>query len=591
MPTIREMDAAIRNYCSHRRCTDCVIQSDPRHVSGDCISPSALERNYFLVLADKENNKKGNDTMSTNIITDEERKYLLDNMKELLSEYDYKYTFDALESIIDTWATNKADLITAFKKHPNYIEGKFMIAFGKDCTREIDVIAVREFSNWLKFYPIRDLVSDIPEEIEIQRIRGKNTYLPGRLWDFLTSLSLIPYRTINENTAENINEILPNIHAHTGQKTSRVINKICTYLGYNKHPDYNREFAKYADALSPMTIKRHTVLSVNPLDYLTMSFGNSWASCHTIDKENKRKMPNNYSGCYSSGTISYMLDPSSMVFYTVDASASGNDLWNEPKINRQMFHYGQEKLVQGRLYPQDNDSTQGDELYNSYRAIVQEIMSQILEVPNLWVVSKGTSAADRFIYSYGTHYKDYRNYGNCTLSRIKGSENDNCFDVGHAPICIYCGEEHDYEENICCCMILRCADCGDELDEDEVIYVDGEPYGEPYCRACVSYCEYCESYHRQEEFYIESENSYVCEDCFDEHYDTCCECGRYFNRDDLFYPDDGNIVCESCLEEHYTRCDECDEWVRNDAIHQHGDRWLCDYCYNEALDDETDEAC
>ena len=548
MPTRREMDAAIRNYCSCRRCADCVIHNDPRHVSGDCISPSALERNYFLV-ADKKNNdkknndKKGNDFMST-IITNEERKYLLDNMKELLSEYDYDYTQDALDAIIDTWATNKSGLIAAFKKHPNYVEGKFMIAFDQDYTREIDTIAVSKFSDWLVGYPIRELRDEIPEELIKQRKREYCTYLPDSLYWLLSGLSTIARRTISESTADEINVMLPDIHAHTGQKTSRVINKICTYLGYNKHPDYNREFAKYADALSPITIKRHTVLSLNPLDYLTMSFGNSWASCHTIDKENKRGMPNNYSGCYSSGTISYMLDQSSMVFYTVDASANGEELWNEPKINRQMFHYGEEKLVQGRLYPQDNDGAQGDELYNSYRAIVQEIMAQILEVPNLWTVSKGTSAADRFICTYGTHYKDYQNYSNCTLSRLKGSENDNYITVGHDPICIYCGCEHDCEENISCCQgNLRCSDCGEYLDEDEAIYIDGEPY----CRDCVSHCECCESYHRQSEYYIESENIYVCEDCFDEYYDTCTECGDHYRTDDLRHIN-GNAVCDDCLQ-------------------------------------------
>lgn len=587
MPTIREMNAAIRNYCSHRRCTDCVIQNDPRHVSGNCMSPSELERNYFLILANKENNKKGNDTMSTNIITDEERKYIIDNMKALLSKYGYKYTEDALDTIIDIWATNKSNLIAAFKKHPNYIEGKFMIAFSKDYTRVTDIQETINFSGWLEFSVIPRLFDKVPTEIREKTIAEKKCFLPDAIYAFLTHLNDIAQRTITEDTALRINTMLPNIHAHAGQKTSRVINKICTYLGFNKHEDYNRAFSRYADALSPLTIKRHTALSLNPLDYLTMSFGNSWASCHTIDKENKREMPNNYSGCYSSGTISYMLDPSSMVLYTVDASASGDELWNEPKINRQMFHYGEEKLVQGRLYPQDNDGAQGEELYNSYRAIVQEIMSQILEVPNLWVVSKGISAADRFICSYGTHYQDYNHYNNCTLSRIKGSENDECFEVGHDPICVYCGREHDCEDNICCCAILRCSDCGDELDEDEAIYVDGEPY----CRDCVSYCECCESYHREEEFYIESENSYVCENCFNEYYDTCRECGNHFNRDDLFYPDDGNVVCEYCLNENYTRCDECDEFVRNDVIHQHGDRWLCDYCYNEALDDETNEAC
>ena len=79
------------------------------------------------------------------IINDEERKVLLSDMKGLLDEYDYKYTDEALNKIIDTWATNKAELITAFKKHPNYLQGKFMIVFSHNFNRNVDRDVVRRF--------------------------------------------------------------------------------------------------------------------------------------------------------------------------------------------------------------------------------------------------------------------------------------------------------------------------------------------------------------------------------------------------------------------------------------------------------------
>ena len=53
------------------------------------------------------------------VITEMERKYLLDKMMDLLDEYDYRYETSALDTIIDTWAENKGILINAFKKHPN----------------------------------------------------------------------------------------------------------------------------------------------------------------------------------------------------------------------------------------------------------------------------------------------------------------------------------------------------------------------------------------------------------------------------------------------------------------------------------------
>lgn len=295
---------------------------------------------------------------------------------------------------------------------------------------------------------------------------------------------------IDDEIVAKLDEICPSIHAHKGQKMSRVVNKLLSYIGYDKLPDYNRMFAKYADALNPLQITRHTVLSVNPLDYLTMSFGNSWASCHTIDKENKRGMPNSYEGMYSSGTVSYMLDSPSMVFYTVDASYDGNEFWNEPKINRQMFHWGEDKLIQGRLYPQDNDGN--NSVYTPYREIVQSIMSELFGFTNLWTASRGTGASAKYVVSEGTHYKDYECYDNCTLSRPKGNENENDITIGHDPICIDCGEEHDEQDNISCCANkLFCAHCGSRIDRDDVRWIDGEPY----CIDCTFWCDRCKEYH------------------------------------------------------------------------------------------------
>lgn len=83
------------------------------------------------------------------IITEEERYALLNDMEQLLSEYDYKFTGYALNKIIDTWATNKADLIKAFKRHPNYLEGKFMIVFSHDFERVTDCNALERFKSWV----------------------------------------------------------------------------------------------------------------------------------------------------------------------------------------------------------------------------------------------------------------------------------------------------------------------------------------------------------------------------------------------------------------------------------------------------------
>ena len=473
-------------------------------------------------------------------ISEDERQYLMDSLCDLLEEYDYDCSSWALDRIIDEWASQKQPLIEAFKKHPNYVEGKFMIAFSRDYERPLDVTIVRKFSHWLDDGVMGWGVTTLPEEINQRRIADDCPWLPNNVYRFFYYLDDKACHILDDETASYINEIFPNIKARAGQKMSRVVNKICVYLGYDKHPEYNREFAKFADALNPLTIKRHTVLSINPLDYLTMSFGNSWASCHTIDKQNKRDMPNSYSGMYSSGTVSYMLDSSSMVLYTVEAQYDGTDYWNQPKIHRQMFHWGEEKLVQGRLYPQSNDS--GADEYTTYRNLVQEIFSQLFDFDNLWVITKGTDAASRYIISHGTHYTDYQYFSNCTLSRIKGNENVNNFVVGATPICINCGDRHMKADNIDCCKpdTMICEDCGCVINEDEAIWVGNYVY----CRDCVSYCDYCEEYHREESHWINRDDISVCESCLNEYYVYCPECDDYVDRDDAVYDEiDGEYYC------------------------------------------------
>lgn len=482
------------------------------------------------------------------MITETERKYLLDSMMKLLDEYSYNYTLHALNSIIDEWAQQKSTLIEAFKHHPNYVNGKFMIAFSNDYTREFNPEAVKDFSRWLTETCAPEMVDTLPEDINNQRRKDYCNILPRMLYDWLEDLNnSIDDRVISDEIVEKLNEIIPQIHPHAGQKTSRVINKICTYLNYHKHPDYNREFAKFADALNPLTITRHTVLSISPLDYLTMSFGNSWASCHTIDKANKRDMPHSYEGAYSSGTMSYMLDESSMVFYTVDKQYDGDDYWTQPKINRQMFHYGEDKLVQGRLYPQDNDDDRN--AYTPYRQIVQSIMSTIFDYPNLWSVTKGSSAASKYIESDGTHYRDYYNFENCSLSQIKGSTNEEKFYVGATPICINCGEKHTTPDNIdCCANKVVCAKCGKTIMIDDSYDIDDKHY----CSDCASYCYECgESHLKEDLIHIEDCDRFVCGNCIQKRYFRCEHCGKYYSNYRKEVCEDGKKVCNGCYGRYY----------------------------------------
>lgn len=452
------------------------------------------------------------------VLSDEQRKELLEEMKKLLTEYGYSPTEEALNKILNEWARNKGDLIKILENHPNY-NGKFQIVFDMDYERTVDVNEIRKFISTLyndevskdkilqevkgvsvftykeclnyykHYYRLWDIMSDYSSTIKTlngmtfdevyekkekwRRLRDKyqssgvelsNTIYTRESYSKYEKYvnvvdKLYYYRSciLDEELSNYINETFPEMKTKVGQKTSRVVNKFCKLFGIDKMPDYNKLFARYSDAINPLTIKRYTILSVHPVDYYTMSFGNSWASCHTIDRENVREMENAYHGQYSSGTESYMLDGTSMVFYTVDRNYEGNEFELQPKINRNMFHYGKEKLIQGRVYPQSNDGA--NDIYTKFREIVQKVMSECLNDTNSWLVVKGRSECRDVTSSYGTHYRDYVEYSSCNVSYHNKVKNYDRIVIGHDPICPCCGDIHGRKG------CIECYDCN-EGDDD-----------------------------------------------------------------------------------------------------------------------------
>ena len=106
--------------------------------------------------------------MCKQIISMEAKENIMANIQHLLEEYDYEYTEDAISKIVNTWAEQKADLINLLSKHPNYVDGEFLIAFNKDWNRKIDPEGAEQFAYWIRnnAKAIRELM---PEQLKQQR--------------------------------------------------------------------------------------------------------------------------------------------------------------------------------------------------------------------------------------------------------------------------------------------------------------------------------------------------------------------------------------------------------------------------------------
>lgn len=415
------------------------------------------------------------------------------------------------------------------------------------------------------------------------------------------------------------------LKAVKGQKISRIVGKFMKYYELDKIVDkrtetwtsengerhtrikdygWNGKIAELGDAINPLDVKRWTIISVNPIDYLTMSFGNSWASCQTIDKLNERKTDSehNYSGMYCSGTLSYMLDGATVIMYTVDEKYKGRDFCLEDKMNRCNFHIGEDKFIQGRVYPDGREAEGETSIASQLRTIMQKVLAECVNETNLWKLFKGTNNCDRYAISAdgATNYKDWIHYKDCTVSLLKREgyvENRKPVIIGHTPICTYCGEQHSRDDYLACydCAskindddCAECANCGSPINLNNGDYVYDEDTERYYCDAeCANEddCYYCDNvgeWHSENVY----EDEYT-EEHFYDYWETCLHFtdrwGNYhhflnvdnaYNNDwieldgDWYHTDDDDVIeCPHCggwtLADR-DECLECGELINED---------------------------
>ena len=421
---------------------------------------------------------------------------LVDDMMALLEKYRHDNTEHGVCSILDTYFTNKRNLIDMFMKSPKYI-GNMRICVDIELSRDgNDAEIVRFCDTFLSNIDARDFFLKTTDDdgktladytrIGIGRFSAKqlcygnveemlfqsmdkrqkfnrNGYTHKSVAEFENFAGIIAQFKMSTNpklskaTVDGLTQYKINGKFTTGMKTSRAFNRACNLFGVDQLPKYNKVFAEYADMVSDLKRKLKFYISLNPLDYLTMSFGKSWASCHTIDKSNQRNMPNNYSGMYCGGTLSYMLDGTSIITYIHDHATEDHEVG---KLYRNMFHFGGGTLVQGRIYPQGNDGA--TDLYKTFRRFMQIELTQMLGLnEDDWIKRNGSCSNN--VISHGVHYQDYNNFSQCNVSypREMPSGANNVITVGHTRVCPYCGKEVSNGDDT---GYLCCECCDDNAD-------------------------------------------------------------------------------------------------------------------------------
>lgn len=420
----------------------------------------------------------------------------MNEIKKAFYDVMYKYQKFFSEPGVDAnlmaWEKNKGRLTNLLRHHPNWNEQELAIIFDLSVSREIERDVVDECK-----FALGELVNEVGLSHE-QRLN----------FDAALLAATAEYsQTPSENSIATI-KARAGIKCAPGQKTSRIIGRLCNHFGIDRHRSYNQVFARLADAFNPLQVQKTGVLSVHPCDFLEMSNKDStWSSCHGLDH-----------GGYQSGCLSYLADAVTMIFFTVDDDVT-NNFYKHPKRTRQIFCYTDNLLLQSRLYPNDNN-----EQCEQNRGLVQKAIAECLRTPNLWTIKiKHDETKEYFSAVEGSRqYPDYSSYRRVSL--LKGADCHGHLHIGHPALCVCCGRPFRSGDLKCNCEnLVVCTDCGQTVSASNARYSDGAYY----CNACLHICAAChQTVHTDmyPAFNREGRMVEVCADCYQAMIGACASC-------------------------------------------------------------------
>lgn len=309
----------------------------------------------------------------------------------------------------------------------------------------------------------------------------------------------------------------------------------------------SQDFSQVINTLKTAKRKQTVVLSVALEDFVSMSYGNGWESCHRLG------------GLYGQGCIAYALSENVILAYVK------ND-YDEFKKNWRQVIYCDAKTgfaIGSRQYPTVNENA-SKLARNMWQKIYNE-KNYGVSTTDGFKFSTKAQGLDEWIEKHNEfayvdidelYHTDSRIDGHVWSTWHKESVKNVLNVCDEKIICLTCGGWHDNRED----NSVSCADCS------------GGTY----------YCEYCGDYHREDDVrYVDSENGYVCDDCINDHYDYCHECDEWYRSDEMYWIESENSsVCQNCLDYNYAYCEHCNEYVRDEDINSvnDGEKYVCDWC-------------
>lgn len=466
------------------------------------------------------------------------------------------YEREGVHKNVSAWLENKMELITLLRKHPNWDEEKKSVVI-----RGVETRSASIEDKWSKLYNLINWAVRSNFEFPFPDISVEYKNLLREL---------LSIDCVSQSMSERLAAY--GIDAPVGLKTSRAMRRALTKVklyDYNKdeylcmdittletgckedktYDSFEKRFAVLSDMMSKKEIKRTFVLSLNFCDYLSMSMGNSWRSCHNL-----------IDGEYRSGCLSYAEDKTSMIFYTLPEEPGEKEfLWKNSKINRQVFMFNGNTLVQSRLYPQREEYMH--DISDIYRNTVQKIFETCnseLKFQLSEISSDNIAVSDA-----GYHYQDVDYFRDRCHVSYTGQEPTKVH-YGANGYCLKCGKKICNSESFNCPICndgAECYECGEYNDEDYMHWV-----------------------------YHEGREVLVCDNCFEEYYRYCEDDHEYHHEDDVEYINsEDKYVTREYFDDHYYLCDECEEAFNKDYVVVFRDYYFCPNCASERIRDYLDE--
>lgn len=443
-------------------------------------------------------------------------------------------TTTGLEGVYDNWLKNKGALRDKLSTHANWNEDAQAIIFSTKVTREVDH---EKFKLLLKG---EDGIYRRIRLIDIEAFKNEYQNLLTYMWDVLGHHEFLTVEEVSclhsefswyAGNASNrrVKAALEEMDSFVkvGQKQSRMFNHFFEVTGLDSACGtyvnsqgktvrwYDRWFAQFSDALSPREVSLVTALSVHPCDYLNMSKGTGWQSCHNMK-----------SGSWRGGCLSYLNDSCSMVLFTatLDDNMDYSKLHTLPKINRQMYMWNENSLLASRLYP----NYEAD-FRTTFIEKVKDIISTISGFDGEWVShGVGTAKYNKLVKTgtFAVQYKDY-DYSQYRTVLFTKPGDDSVLTIGNTPVSMKAGIEMPrYSASDIWGEFEICPDCGKLFSTATGNFVT-LPDGTRICNDCGYVCAMCGSTHRKRDTTNTERyrGKFVCDDCVNSHQQTCAFCG------------------------------------------------------------------